>query len=116
MAARRKKACCSACARGHACSGKRKRSPSASPISSMTDAQLRRFTARNPRLLRGKAKDNWIRAKIRLLRHERYGEAQAVAIALHMAGVPPRRARPTRRKTTTRRSPRRRATARRRNS
>lgn len=107
MAARRKKACCSACAAGHRCaSAPRRRSPSASPISRMTDAQLRRFVARDPKRLRGKAKDNWVRAKIRLLRHERYPETQAVAIAMHMAGV----GRPR----TTRRSPPRRATARRR--
>jgi len=106
---RRKKACCSACAAGRRCASapKRRRSPSASPISRMTDAQLRRFTSRNPKRLRDKAKDNWIRAKTRLLRHEGYGEAQAVAIAMHMSGM----GRP---RTTTRRSPRRRTTARRR--
>lgn len=111
MVTRRKKACCSACAAGRRCASvpKRRRSPSASPISRMTDAQLRRFTARDPRRLSPRAKDNWIRAKIRLLRHERYGEAQAVAIAMNMAGLS--------RRTTTRMSPpRRRATVRRRRS
>ena len=107
MTARRKKACCSSCAAGHRCaSAPRRRSPYVSPISRMTDAQLRRFTARNPKRLRERSKDNWVRAKIRLLRHEGYPETQAVAIAMHMAGMG--------RSRTTRRSPPRRATVRRR--
>lgn len=38
-----------------------------------------------------RAKQKWISEKIRVLRHEGYPPAQAIAIAYRMAGVPPRR-------------------------
>ncbi len=41
---------------------------------------------RAPRI--GRAKREWISAKIRVLRHEGYPEKQAIAIAHRMAGVP----------------------------
>lgn len=103
MATRRKKACCSACAAGRRCSSAPRRRPAQVPISRMSDAQLRRFTSRDPKRLRGVSRRRWVSAKIRLLRHERYPQAQAIAIAYHMAGM----ARP---RTTARRpAPKRRA-------
>jgi len=107
VARRRKKACCSACAAGRRRFGaEAHRRPAQTPISRMSDAQLRRFTSRDPNRLRGVALRRWLSAKIRLLRHEDYGRAQSAAIAYRMAGIARPRtttSRPAQRRRTTRR-------------